>query len=535
MIKISQIKLDIRHTEQDLRQRITKLLKMKPVNGTYDFDYKIQKQSIDARHEDVKYIYTVLVSVKNEEKIVKKINNKNIMLTKEEFYEFVPSGTRPLSHSPVVVGSGPAGLFCAYMLAEQGYRPVIIERGEPVEQRMETVEHFFETGELNPESNVQFGEGGAGTFSDGKLNTLVKDKQHRNDLVLETFVAFGAEKSITYVNKPHIGTDCLSVIVKNMREHIISMGGTFRFSTRFQRFKTEEGALTAVEVTLKSGEREWIPAEVCVLATGHSARDTFQMLYEQHVCMEPKAFAVGVRVEHSQDRINESQYGKNKDLLPAASYKLAKTAENGRGVYSFCMCPGGYVVNASSEPEHLAVNGMSYSQRDGVNANSAIVVSVTPDDFEDRSPLGGIEFQRKLEAAAYREGKGKIPVQTYQDFKRNKTTTEFGRVVPGTKGGFRFGNLRNILPEYICQSLIEGIDSFDRQIQGYANGDTVLSGVESRTSSPLRILRNENLESNYSGIYPCGDGAGYAGGITSAAMDGIRVYEAIASKYCPLT
>ena len=304
MIKISQIKLDIRHTEQDLRQRITKLLKMKPVNGTYDFDYKIQKQSIDARHEDVKYIYTVLVSVKNEEKIVKKINNKNIMLTKEEFYEFVPSGTRPLSHSPVVVGSGPAGLFCAYMLAEQGYRPVIIERGEPVEQRMETVEHFFETGELNPESNVQFGEGGAGTFSDGKLNTLVKDKQHRNDLVLETFVAFGAEKSITYVNKPHIGTDCLSVIVKNMREHIISMGGTFRFSTRFQRCKTEEGALTAVEVTLKSGEREWIPAEVCVLATGHSARDTFQMLYEQHVCMEPKAFAVGVRVEHSQDRIN---------------------------------------------------------------------------------------------------------------------------------------------------------------------------------------------------------------------------------------
>ena len=535
MIKISQMKLDIRHTEQDLRQRITKLLKLKPVNGTYDFEYKIQKQSIDARHGEIKYSYTVLVSVKNEESILKKINNKNIMLTKMESYKFIPAGTRPLSHPPVVIGSGPAGLFCACMLAEQGYRPVVIERGEPVEQRLKTVEHFFETGELNPESNVQFGEGGAGTFSDGKLNTLVKDKQHRNDLVLETFVRFGAEKKITYVNKPHIGTDCLAVIVKNMREYIISKGGTFLFSTRFQRFKTQDGALTEIEVTLKNGEQEWIPAEVCVLATGHSARDTFQMLYDHHVCMEPKAFAVGVRVEHRQDRINESQYGKNKDLLPAASYKLARTAENGRGVYSFCMCPGGYVVNASSEPERLAVNGMSYSQRDGVNANSAIVVSVTPEDFEDCSPLGGIEFQRKLEAAAYREGNGKIPVQTYEDFKQNKTTEEFGRVVPQTKGGIRFGNLRNILPEYISQSLIEGIASFDRQIPGYADPDTVLSGVESRTSSPLRILRNEKLESNDAGIYPCGEGAGYAGGITSAAMDGIRVYEAIASKYCPLT
>lgn len=535
MIKISQIKLDINHTEQDLRQRIIKLLKLKPVNGKYFFEYKIQKQSIDARHEDIKYIYTVVVSVKNERNIMKKINNKNIMLINEEKYDFIPAGTRPLSYPPVVVGSGPAGLFCAYMLAEQGYRPIVIERGEPVEQRMETVEHFFVTGELNPESNVQFGEGGAGTFSDGKLNTLVKDKQHRNDLVLETFVTFGAEKNITYVNKPHIGTDILSMVVKNMREHIISMGGTFRFSTRLEGFKTEAGALTAVEVTTKSGDREWIPADVCVLAPGHSARDTFQMLYEQKVLMEPKAFAVGVRVEHSQDRINESQYGKKKELLPAASYKLAKTVENGRGVYSFCMCPGGYVVNASSEPEHLAVNGMSYSKRDGRNANSAIVVSVTPEDFETRSPLGGIEFQRKLEAAAYREGNGKIPVQTYNDFKKNKTTTAFGTVIPQTKGPIQFANLRNILPDYICQSLIEGIDSFDLQIRGYADGDTVLSGVESRTSSPLRILRNENLECNYSGIYPCGEGAGYAGGITSAAMDGIRVYEAIATKYCPLT
>ncbi len=535
MIKISQIKLNINHTEQDLYRRIIKLLRLRPVNGKYYFQYKILKQSIDARQEEIKYIYTVAVTIKNEEAIIKKINNKNIMLIKKEDYAFVPTGTLPLSHRPVIVGSGPAGLFCAYMLAEQGYCPLVIERGEPVEQRLKTVEHFFETGELNPESNVQFGEGGAGTFSDGKLNTLVKDKQHRNNLVLETFVKFGAEEMITYVNKPHIGTDILSVVVKNMREYIISKGGIFRFSTRFESIKTRNGILTGIEVINKNGEPEQIPAEICVLALGHSARDTFQMLYHNKVIMEPKAFAVGVRVEHNQDMINESQYGKHKDMLPAASYKLVKTAENGRGVYSFCMCPGGYVVNASSEPECLAVNGMSYSRRNGKNANSAIVVSVTPEDFDNQTPLGGIEFQRRLESAAYREGNGKIPVQKYSDFKQNTTTTKFGTVIPQTKGSVQFANLRNILPDYICQSIIEGIDSFGTQIKGYDNGDTILSGVESRTSSPLRILRNENLESNYAGIYPCGEGAGYAGGITSAAMDGIRVYEAIASKYYPLT
>ena len=535
MIKISQIKLNLNHSEQDLRECIIKNLKLKPVNGNYYFDYKILKRSIDARKDDIKYIYSIGVTIKNEKNIVKKLYNKNIMLTSVEKYSFHPTGSIKLSYRPIIVGSGPAGLFCTYMLAKNGYQPLVIERGESVEDRIKTVAHMFKTGELNTESNVQFGEGGAGTFSDGKLNTMVKDKHHRNDLVLDTFVQFGADEKITYESKPHIGTDVLSVIVKNMREEIISMGGEYRFSTKLEDIKIENGIIKAIEVTNKKGEKENISTDLCVLALGHSARDTFQMLYYKKLLMEAKAFSVGVRVEHNQDMINESQYGKNKDLLSAAPYKLARKLSNARGVYSFCMCPGGYVVNASSEEGRIAVNGMSLSKRDGINANSAIVVSVTPNDFDDPSALGGIEFQRKLEEAAYREGQGKIPVQTYFDFKNNTTTTQIGNVIPQTKGDIEFANLRNIFPDYICQSLIEGIDSFGKQIKGYDNPDTILSGVESRTSSPLRIVRNEAFESNYAGIYPCGEGAGYAGGITSAAMDGIKIYEAITSKYCPLT
>lgn len=419
------------------------------------------------------------------------------------------------------------------MLATYGYAPILIERGEAVEQRMQTVSEFWETGVLNPESNVQFGEGGAGTFSDGKLNTLVKDKQHRNDFVLETFVKFGAKEEILYVNKPHIGTDVLSDVVKNMRKEIEALGGTILFSTKLIDLIINQNQLTGIKVQYSDNRTESIDTDICVLALGHSARDTFQMLLQHNINMEPKAFAVGVRVEHLQDTINDVQYGKNKDFLPAAPYKVAKTLPNGRGVYSFCMCPGGYVVNASSESGFLAVNGMSYSKRDGKNANSAIVVSVTPEDFPEEGPLSGIAFQRQLEQQAYKEGNGNIPVQRFEDFKNNVPTKAFGSILPQSKGKTQFANLRNSLPEFINDSLIQGIEQFGTQIPGFNHDDVILSGVESRTSSPLRILRDETFQSNIRGIYPCGEGAGYAGGITSAAMDGIKVFEAIASVMTP--
>jgi uncharacterized FAD-dependent dehydrogenase len=431
----------------------------------------------------------------------------------------------------VIVGAGPAGLFCAYMLAEQGYKPLVIERGEMVEERTKTIDHFWKTNELCADSNVQFGEGGAGTFSDGKLNTLVKEKAFRNRKVLETFVKMGADSSILYVNKPHIGTDVLKNVIQNMRKEIIRLGGEFRFQTKLTDFQIEQGKITSI--TLNGTEK--INTTVLVLAIGHSARDTFALLKEKNMTMHPKPFAVGFRVEHPQTLINEARYGINADKLGAADYKVTHTAANGRGVYSFCMCPGGYVVNASSEQEHLAVNGMSYNKRDGKNANSAIVVTVAPEDFGGTDVLSGVEFQRKLEQAAFRIGKGNIPVQLLEDFQQNRESKQLGNVEPQTKGSWSFGNLRDILTEEINQSIIEGMHSFGKQIAGFDRPDTILLGIESRTSSPVRIVRDdETYLSNIEGIYPYGEGAGYAGGITSAGMDGIRTAEKIAEKYMPL-
>lgn len=533
MIRISQIKLPINHKEQDLRNAILKQLKLK--QDISNLSYKIIKKSIDARKNDLKYIYSVDVEIPNENTIIKKAGNSNITLSKKQEYTFVDCGREPLHERPIVIGCGPAGLFCAYMLAVRGYRPIVIERGEAVEKRTITVNRFFDEGILDTESNVQFGEGGAGTFSDGKLNTMVKDKFGRNDFVLETFVKFGADEKILYLNKPHIGTDVLSTVVKNMRNEAIKLGADFMFHTKMTDFSIRDNHICSIEVQDKEGNKNVLPCNVLVLAIGHSARDTFTKIYHKKLLMEPKAFAVGVRIEHPQDQINESQYGEYKEFLPAADYKLAVNLENGRGVYSFCMCPGGYVVNSASEEGHTAVNGMSYSGRNGKNANSAMIVTVTPADFPDNTPLGGLALQRKLEQAAFVEGKSKIPIQLFGDFKNNRTTTELGSVIPQTKGATEFANLRNIFPEYISESLIQGIDFFSGRIKGYNRSDAVLSGVESRTSSPLRILRNENYESSVQGIYPCGEGAGYAGGITSAAMDGVRIYEAVSRKYAPLT
>ena len=525
MIRITQLKLPVGHKPEELRRKIAKTLKC----GENTFSYEIIRQSLDARHkDDKKFVYTVDIETIAENKILRKVHNNNIMSITKKEYSFPAPGTESLEHSPIVVGSGPAGLFCAWYLAKAGYRPLVVERGQEAQKRKETVDRFWKDGVLDPDSNVQFGEGGAGTFSDGKLNTLVKDPNGRNHEVLKRFVEAGAPEEIVYQQKPHLGTDVLIGIVEKMRHQIEEMGGSFRFETKVTDLCIEHGRLAAVEVNGK----EKIPAEVCVLALGHSARDTFAMLQKRGIYMEPKSFAVGLRMEHPQKMINYDLYGEEEnEILGAASYKVTHTCENGRGVYSFCMCPGGYVVNASSEPGMLAVNGMSYQARDSKNANSALIVTVTPEDFPEEGPLGGIRFQRNLEKAAWELGKGKIPVQLFGDFKEHRSSTAFGEIVPQMRGKYVLSDVRSILQEAIGDSIEEGVLAFGRKLKGFDREDALLSGVESRTSSPVRIVRSREGIANIDGIYPCGEGAGYAGGITSAAMDGIKTAEFICEKF----
>lgn len=534
MIRINQIKIpyyDEGREKDILHKKIVKLLKVKASDIA---DFKIIRKSVDAREKpDIYHVYTVDVSLDKGARLNNSLVKGNISFVDSETYH-MPLNSKNIcpNISPVVVGMGPAGIFCGYYLAINGYKPIIIERGKSVDERIKDVENFWQTGVLNSESNVQFGEGGAGTFSDGKLNTMVKDKSGRNKAVLETLVKFGAPEEILYINKPHIGTDILSKVVSNMRQAIIENGGQVRFETKLTDIRVVANKISSIIVN----DKEEIQCNVLVLAPGHSARDTFYMLEKKALSMDAKAFAVGVRMEHPQEMIDMSMYGmKHQDsmdgILGAADYKLTHQTSNGRGVYSFCMCPGGYVVNASSEEKMLAVNGMSYSKRDSNNANSAIIVTVTPDDFESNAPLAGVEFQRRLEAAAYREGNGNIPVQLYGDFKEDRASDSLGNVTPNTKGDVQLANLNNIFPDYICDSLKEAIDGFGHKINGFDREDALMLGVESRTSSPIRINRDNKLQSNIGGIYPCGEGAGYAGGITSAAMDGIKVYEAINALY----
>ena len=529
MIRITQLKLSINHTPEELNQKIRKELRLK----NEGFTYEIVKQSLDCRRkEDKKFVYTVDLSLqdKNQEsKILRKVHNNNIMLIQEKEYTFPSPGEEKLKYPPVIVGSGPAGIFCAWYLAKAGYRPLILERGEEAHVRQKTVENFWKNGVLDPDSNVQFGEGGAGTFSDGKLNTLVKDPSGRNHEVLKRFVQAGAPSEIIYQQKPHLGTDVLVGVVETLRHEIEEMGGEFQFRSKVTDLFFENSQLKEIEI---NGEKR-IPAQVCVLAVGHSARDSFFMFEKKGIYMEPKSFAVGVRMEHPQSMINLALYGEEEnEKLGAAAYKVTHTCENGRGVYSFCMCPGGYVVNASSEPEMLAVNGMSYQARDSRNANSALIVSVTPADFPEEGPLGGVAFQRNLERAAWKAGNGKVPVQLFEDYQKHKPSTRLKDVEPCIKGACVPGDVRSIFPKEIGDSIEEGVLAFGKKIKGFDRPDAVLSGVESRTSSPVRIVRDkDSLEANYEGIYPCGEGAGYAGGITSAAMDGIKVAEAVSKKF----
>lgn len=527
MIKITQLKLPVGHSSGELEKKICKLLQISPEKLQ---SVEIIKRSLDARKVPALYSYQAYVSAEGEEKIVKKLRKKEVVLENPVRYEFPEIGNSPLTNPPVVIGAGPAGLFCAYQLAKAGFAPILLERGDSVEERQKKVDRFWSTGELDVCSNVQFGEGGAGTFSDGKLNTLVKDSCGRSRYVLETFVKFGAEEDILYESKPHIGTDILTDVVRNMRLEIERLGGTVRFQSQVTDLCVEQGKLQAVQIN----GNQWIKTDAAVLAIGHSARDTFEMLLEKKIPMRAKAFAVGVRMEHPQQMINENQYGRDyPDCLPAASYKLTRKTAEDRGVYSFCMCPGGYVVNASSEEGMTAVNGMSYHARDGENANSAMIISVRPEDFGSDHPLAGVEFQRKLECMAYREGKGKIPVQLFGDFCKNRVSEKLGEIRPNTKGQWTFGNVRSIFPENLAAGLEEGIRGCDHLIPGFARKDALVLGVESRTSSPVRIERDELFESGIGGIYPCGEGAGYAGGIMSAAMDGIKISEAIAMKFKP--
>lgn len=532
MIRISQIKVPLEHTQQDIVHKAASMLRITPDRI---LSWQIRKKSVDARKKpEIFIIYTLDVTVASQEKVLARCRNQQVQAVKEKPYSFPQCEDWPPDSRPVIVGTGPAGLFCGYMLAKHGYRPLILERGSCVEERVEDIGRFWREGVLDASSNVQFGEGGAGTFSDGKLNTLVKDKSGRNREVLRIFVEAGAPENILYEAKPHIGTDILVTVVRNLRNQIIAWGGEVRFQAQVTDLICEEGRVSGVVVN----HAEQIESETVVLAIGHSARDTFEMLYKKNVPMEAKAFAVGLRMEHPRRMIDQMQYGRtNHPLLPAANYKVTAQTSGGRGVYSFCMCPGGYVVNASSEPGRLAVNGMSYSRRDGANSNSAIIVTVTPEDYKDTSPLGGIAFQRELEEKAYSVGNGAVPVETYGDFRQAVTGEavqaselrySYPDFAPQIKGKYCMAKVHEILPPELNRALVEGIDLIDRNMHGFADSGAYVSGIESRTSSPVRITRDETGQSVFRGLYPCGEGAGYAGGITSAAMDGIVIAEKIA-------
>lgn len=549
MIHIGQLKIPVEKvmaeaSKQDLKKGIIsagetavikryieKKLKIKQSDIK---EFTVLKKSVDARKkEQIFFIYQVDFFTDNEKMVLSRYKKNDVTIKSEkkenDTAKCEVAAEKDTSEKIVIAGFGPAGLFAAYELALSGYKPLVIERGLDVDSRKKSVEHFWKTGELDTESNVSFGEGGAGTFSDGKLNTMVKDKFGYNRRVLETFVKFGAPAEILYLQKPHIGTDKLADVVKNMRLEIERLGGEVRFGVRLDTLNIKNTGngdskkLESINVTDRFlGKEEVIECDRLILAIGHSARDTFLSLNECGVTMQPKSFAIGVRVEHSQEMIGKNQYGELYKALPTADYKLTHQTKDGRGVYSFCMCPGGYVVNASSEKGMLAVNGMSDYLRDGINANSAIVVTVGVEDFDGTDALAGMRFQRKWEKKAFDAAGGKIPVQLFGDFKKNVVSKEFGNVRPQTKGETAFANVREILPGEVADSIEEGIIAFEKKINGYSRDDTLLLGIESRTSSPVKIVRDDTMQSNIKGLYPCGEGAGYAGGITSAAMDGIK-------------
>ena len=526
MLRIQNIPLPLGGGEAQLKKKAARILGVKPEAIT---GLSLARQSIDARKKsDVHYVCTVDVSVADEGKVMARCRDKNVSLHQSVPYVFPPV-RRTSSLPPVVVGMGPAGLFAALFLARSGLAPIVLERGRPVEERTADVERFWTTGVLDPFSNVQFGEGGAGTFSDGKLTTGTHDP--RISTVFRTLVEAGAPADILYQHKPHIGTDVLRDVVKTIRQELIRLGCDVRFGHQLTGLTLREGSVAGLTVEGPQGTYD-LPCDTLILSPGHSARDTFQMLLEAGVPMEQKPFAIGVRIEHPQSAISLAQFGPAWERLPAADYKLACHLPNGRSAFTFCVCPGGQVVAAASEEGRLVTNGMSHRARDGKNINGGFLVGVNPADFGSDHPLAGVAFQRHWEEAAFRLGGGSYhaPAQTVKDFLARQASKALGSVEPTYRPGVTPTDLDRCLPDYVTDTLRGALPVFDRKLHGFAAPDSLLTGVETRSSSPVRILRGEDYQSAVRGLYPCGEGAGYAGGITSAAVDGIRVAEAVAAQ-----
>ncbi len=522
MLRLEGIKLTLDEKEAQLPAKAAQRLRCRTEDIT---ELRILRRATDAR-DGLQFVYTVAVSVKNEAQILRRCRDRRVSIYKPEKYRLPAPAACDVP--PVVVGMGPGGLFAALVLAKCGLRPIVLERGEAVEQRRETVSKFWHEGILNTESNVQFGEGGAGTFSDGKLNTGTKDVRHR--FILDSLVACGAPETILYDAKPHVGTDMLYTALQNMRRELLSLGADIRFGHRLDGIETENGALTALRVSAK-GERYTLPCRHALLALGHSARDTVEMLYHSGVHMEAKPFAVGVRIEHRQSDIDAAQYRQyaGHPALSASSYKLSCHLGSGRSAFSFCVCPGGTVVAAASEQGRVVTNGMSEYARDRENINGALLINVTPDDFPTDHPLAGIAFQRQLEEAAYALGGGdyRAPAQRVEDFLLNRPTVAEGSVKPSYRPGVTYTDLHRCLPAFVADAVADALPILGGKLKGYDAPDALLTAVESRSSSPVKIPRDEDYQCNIRGLYPCGEGAGYAGGILSAAADGMRCAENI--------
>ena len=525
LILIRDIKLPVESGENEIKRKCAQML---GVSAEEIRNFSLSRLSVDARKKtNVHLVCSATLTFENEPDILNRVDGKNILPFESTEYVF-PMPRQVLKTRPVVVGMGPAGLFAALQLAHAGLPPVIIERGKPVEQRMKDVDAFWESGVLSTESNVQFGEGGAGTFSDGKLTTGISDS--RISHVFRLFVEHGAPRDILWSAKPHIGTDVLRGVVASIRRELLELGCDIRFDTKLCGLNTTNGALCAIELEQKS-EKYMLDCEKLILALGHSARDTFKMLLGSRVVMEQKPFAIGVRIEHLQSEISRAQYGDFTEKLPPADYKLACHLPNGRSAYSFCVCPGGQVVAAASEEGELVTNGMSYRSRDGKNINGGFLVGLNPSDFPGNDPLAGVRLQQIWEKRAFTQGSGEFrsPAQRVDDFLKNRASDSFRTVTPSYLPGVTPTNICDCLPDYVTASLRDALPIFDRKLHGFASPDAVLTGIETRSSSPVRILRGADFQASIRGLYPCGEGAGYAGGITSAAVDGMKVAEAVAN------